>query len=218
MNQNTAYDLTGQVAIVTGAGRGIGALVAELLAAAGAKVAVNDINPDRAERVASAIRDAGGQAAAIAADISNKFQCSHLVDSTRREWGQLDVLVNNAAIKPGSAILKTDEFEWQRVMDVNLKGTFFMSQLVGRVMADENQERGGVIINVASKAGVEEPLANHAAYAASKAGVVGFTRECAREFAGYGIRVHVVTPDEMAETAVVAQAIFDLCINPDSPS
>jgi NAD(P)-dependent dehydrogenase (short-subunit alcohol dehydrogenase family) len=92
-----------------------------------------------------------------------------------------------------------------------------MSQLVGRVMADENQERGGVIINVASKAGVEEPLANHAAYAASKAGVVGFTRECAREFAEYGVRVHVVTPDEMAEAEAVARLIFSLCVESGSP-
>lgn len=209
--------LAGWVAIVTGAGQGIGASVARLLAEAGASVAINDINPDRAERTAAAIRHAGGQAVAIAADISNKFQCSHLVDSTRREWGRLDILVNNAAIKPGSSILKTDEFEWQRVMDVNLKGTFFMSQLVGRVMADENQERGGVIINVASKAGVEMPLANHAAYAASKAGVVGFTRECAREFAGYGIRVHVVVPDEPAEAETVAQVVFSLCVDSNSP-
>lgn len=208
--------LAGRVAIVTGAGQGIGASVARLLAEAGASVAVNDINPDRAERTAAAIRHAGGQAVAIAADISNKFQCSHLVDSTRREWGRLDILVNNAAIKPGSSILKTDEFEWQRVMDVNLKGTFFMSQLVGRVMANENQERGGVIINVASKAGVEMPLANHAAYAASKAGVVGFTRECAREFAGYGIRVHVVVPDEPAEAEIVAQAVLSLCADSSS--
>lgn len=217
MLPNTSdFSLADRVAIVTGAGQGLGAAVARSLAAAGCRVAINDINPDRAERVAVAIREAGGTAVAIAADISNKFQCSHLVDSTRREWGQLDILINNAAIKPGSSILKTDEFEWQRVMDVNLKGTFFMSQLVGRVMADENQERGGVIINVASKAGAIEPLVNHAAYAASKAGVVGFTRECAREFATYGIRVHVVTPDEPAEIEAVARTIFSLCADTSS--
>lgn len=217
MQPNTSnLSLTGRVAIVTGAGQGLGAAVARLLAAAGCKVAVNDINPDRAERTAAGIRETGGTAVAIAADIANKFQCSHLIDSTRREWGQLDILINNAAIKPGSSILKTDEFEWQRVMDVNLKGTFFMSQLVGRVMTDENQERGGVIINVASAAGVREPLANHAAYAASKAGIVGFTRECAREFANYGIRVHAVTPDETAETTAVARTIFSLCADSGS--
>lgn len=213
----TNPSLWSKIAIVTGAGQGIGALIARTLADAGVKIAVNDINPDRAERTAVAICNAGGQAVAIAADVSNKFQCSHLVDSTRREWGQLDILVNNAAIKPGSSILKTDEFEWQRVLDVNLKGTFFMSQLVGRVMANENQERGGVIINMASKAGVELPLANHAAYAASKAGIVGFTRECRREFAAYGIRVHAVVADEPADDTAVAHTILTLCTNPDSP-
>ena len=216
--------LSGKVVIITGAGQGVGAMIAKTLAEAGAKVVVNDINPDRAERTAAAIRHAGGEAVGITADISNKFQCSHLVDSTRREWGRVDILVNNAAIKPGSSILKTDEFEWQRVMDVNLKGTFFMSQLVGRVMADKNQadknqadesqEQGEVII--ASKAGVAGPLANHAAYAASKAGVVGFTRECAREFAELGIRVHAVVVDEPAEATAVAHTILSLCTNPNS--
>ncbi|MEJ2747739.1 MAG: SDR family oxidoreductase [Anaerolineae bacterium] len=223
MSENaTNSPLAGKIAIVTGAGQGIGALTAQTLAKAGAKIAVNDLNPDRAERIAATIRVAGGDAAAITADISNKFQCSHLVDSTRREWGQVDILINNAAIKPGSSIIKTDEFEWQRVMDVNLKGTFFMSQLVGRVMADknradENQSPGGIIINIASKAGVETPLAGHAAYAASKAGVVGFTRECAREYTGLGIRVHAVVADEPADAAAIAQTILSLCINPDSP-
>ncbi len=123
--------LHNKVAIVTGAGHGTGAAIAHTLAAAGARVAVNDLNPDRAERIASAIRQAGGQAIGIAADISNKFQCVHLVETTRQEWGQLDILVNNAAVKPSSTILKMDEWAWQRCLDVNLKGTFFMSQLVG---------------------------------------------------------------------------------------
>ncbi len=207
-------NLKDKVAIVTGAGQGIGAEIAKTLAAAGAKVAVNDINPDRAERTAVTIQQSGGQAIAITADVSNKFQCSHLIDTVRREWGRLDILVNNAAIKPSSSILKTDEYEWQRVMDVNLKGTFFMSQLAGRVMADENSQ--GVILNIASTAGVEEPFEQHAAYAASKAGVVGFTRECAREFTGYGIRVQaVIVPEDGAETIVsrtaVAQTVLSLC-------
>ncbi len=186
--------LDNKVAIVTGAGQGIGKAIAEILAAAGARVAVNDINPDRAEKTAVAICEAGGQALGIAADIGNKFQCVHLVETTRKQWGQLDILVNNASVEPRSSILKTDEWEWQRVMDVNLKGTFFMSQLCGRVMADENQERGGAIVNIASIAGVSQPLSNRAAYCASKAGIVGFARECAREFAAYNIRVNTVLP------------------------
>lgn len=183
-----------KVAIVTGAGQGLGEAIARTLAAAGAKVAVNDLNPDRAERVAESIRSAGGEAIGITADISNKFQCVHLIETTRAEWGRLDILVNNAGIEPVESILKLDEWDWDRCIDVNLKGTFLMSQLCGRVMADENQERGGAIVNISSIAGVEIPLMHRAAYCASKAGMVGFARECAREFAQYGIRVNTIVP------------------------
>ncbi len=202
--------LQNKVAIVTGAGHGTGAVIAQTLAEAGARVAVNDLNPDRAERIAAAIRHAGGQATAVAADISNKFQCVHLVETTRQEWGQLDILINNASVQPSSTILKMDEWAWQRCLDVNLKGTFFMSQLVGRVMEDENGDRGGVIVNIASTAGCENPLPSAAAYAASKAGVVGFTRECAREFAAYNIRVTAILPDPDALPHQVAHAVLSL--------
>jgi NAD(P)-dependent dehydrogenase (short-subunit alcohol dehydrogenase family) len=184
-----------KVAIVTGAGQGLGEAIARTLAESGAKVAVNDLNPDRAERVADAIRANGGEAIGIAADISNKFQCVHLIETTRAEWGRLDILVNNAGIEPVESVLKLDEWDWDRCIDVNLKGTFMMSQLCGRVMVDENQERGGgVIVNISSIAGVEIPLMHRAVYCASKAGMVGFARECAREFAQYGIRVNTIVP------------------------
>ena len=184
--------LQDKVAIVTGAGQGLGEAIAHALAGAGAKVAVNDLNPDRAERVAAAIRAAGGEAIGVVADVSNKFQCVSLVEATREAWGRLDVLVNNAGIEPVSPILTMDEWDWTRCIDVNLKGVFFMSQLVGRVMADENEGRGGAIVNISSIAGVEIPLMHRAAYCASKAGMVGFARECAREFAAYGIRVNTI--------------------------
>jgi 3-oxoacyl-[acyl-carrier protein] reductase len=103
-------------------------------------------------------------------------------------------LINNAGLEPVSSILKMDEWDWDRCIEVNLKGTFFMSQLVGRVMSWENSERGGAIVNIASTAGVQVALADRAAYCAAKAGVVGFARECAREFAQYGIRVNTVLP------------------------
>lgn len=179
-----------RVAIVTGGGQGIGRAIAHTLAGAGARVAVNDLNPDRAERVAQQIREAGGKAIGIPADVSNKFQCVKLVEGTRAEWGQLDILVNNAHVEPVAPILKLDEWDWQRCLDVNLKGTFFMSQLVGRVLSESG--RTGVIANVASVAGPEIPLPGRAAFCASQAGIVGFARECAREYAAYGIRVNTV--------------------------
>ncbi|MEM7802494.1 MAG: SDR family NAD(P)-dependent oxidoreductase, partial [Chloroflexota bacterium] len=184
----------GEVAIVTGAGRGIGAAIAQTLGAAGARVAVNDINAGNAEKVAKAIRDAGGRAIATAGDVANKFQCVDVIETTRSEWGQLDILINNAAVEPAVSVLKMDEWDFQRCLDVNLKGTFFMSQLVGRVMVDENGERGGSIVNIASSAGVQTPLVDRSAYCASKAGIVGFAKECAREFAQYNIRVNTVLP------------------------
>ncbi|NKQ34302.1 MAG: SDR family NAD(P)-dependent oxidoreductase [Chloroflexi bacterium] len=215
-------ELKDKVAIVTGAGRGIGTAVAHKLAQAGARVAVNDQNPDRAERTAAAIRAGGGQAIGVMADVSNKFQCVHLVETTREEWGQLDILVNCAAIRPQSTILKMDEWEWQRVQDVNLKGTFFMSQLCGRVMNDENGARGGVIVNIGSTAGWETPLENQAAYCAAKAGIMGFTRECAREYAAYGIRVYalplpevVADGDRLGEDTAVT--VLKLCVGDDLP-
>jgi len=197
--------MQGNVAIVTGAGQGIGREIGLRLGAAGCRVAVNDINPDRAERTAAAIRQAGGTALAVGADVSNKFQCVHLIETTRAAWGRLDILVNAAAVMPRFSILQMDEWDWQRCLDVNLKAPFFMSQLCGRVMAEENQERGGVIINIGSSAGVAEPLPDRAAYAASKAGLAGFTRECAREFAAYGIAVFTLLPPEQLDEAGAAR-------------
>ncbi|MDT8305632.1 MAG: SDR family NAD(P)-dependent oxidoreductase [Anaerolineae bacterium] len=218
------HPLTGKVAIVTGAGHGTGATIARALAAAGARVAVNDINPDRAESVAATIQNAGGEALALDADVSNKFHCVKLIEATRARWAQLDILVNSAHVVPQSTILKMDEWDWNRCLDVNLKGVFFMSQLAGRVMADENHERGGYIVNIASAAGLELPWEQRAAYGASQAGVAGFARECAREYAAYGIRVNTVlrglpTPEpapdlRREEREAVAALVVTLCSRP----
>lgn len=185
-----------KVAIVTGGGQGIGAAVAGMLAAAGVYVAVNDLNPDRAEKIAAEITAGGGEAIPVAADISNRFQCVHLIETTRAKWGGLHILINNAAVQPHAPILSMDEWVWNRCLEVNLKGVFFMSQLCGRVMADENQRQQSTIVNITSTAGPETALANRSAYCASKAGVMGFARECAREFATYGIDVYTLLPVE----------------------
>lgn len=207
--------LTNQVAIVTGAGRGIGAAIATRLAAAGVRVAVNDLNPDRAQRIADEINTSGGTAIAVAADVANKFQCVHLIESTRDAWGQLDILVNYAATVPNVSILKMDEWDWNRCFEVNLKGTFFMTQLCGRVMADENGERGGVIVNVCSTQGLETAVSNRSAYAANSAGIVGFTKACGVELTPHHIRTYAVmtTVENSNETYgnKVAESVLALC-------
>jgi 3-oxoacyl-[acyl-carrier protein] reductase len=200
--------LSNHVAIVTGAGQGIGAAIAQALAEAGAFVTVNDLNPDRAEKTAESINQSDGQALAVAGDVSNKFQCVNIIETTRDRWGRLDILVNNAGIQPRTPILKIDEWEWNRCLEVNLKSVFFMSQLCGRVMADENGETGGVIVNIAATAGAVTAWPNRSAYGAASAGVVGFARECAREFAQYNIRVNTILAG-LIDTPMTTQALKD---------
>ena len=184
-------DLADQVALVTGAGRGIGRATAMALADAGARVCVNDINPDTASAVARDIQSQGAHAFDYVADVSNRMQVGPMIEAVRDRWDRLDILINNAGVEPKASVLDLDVYDWERTLDVNLKGTFFCTQLVGRVMRDQG---GGVVINIASIAGYKSPLPNASAYCASKAGVVGFTRECAREFAAYNIRVNAVCP------------------------
>ena len=202
-----AIDLNGKVAIVTGAGHGAGQAIAAALAAAGARVAVNDINPDRAYRVAAELRDAGGAAVGIMADVSNRFQCVHLIETTRAEWGQIDILVNCAVIQPSAPVLKMDEWELMRVLDVNVKGAFFMSQLVGRVMSDRHRADGtrGLMITLAA---AEPDRPGFAAYAATQAALPAFVRACAREYAPLGIDVHLLAAGEPEQTAAAAMRII----------
>ncbi len=188
---NFKTDLTSQVALVTGAGRGIGRALAIALADAGARVCVNDINPDTASATARDIQKRGAQAFDYVSDVSNKMQVGSMIEAVRDRWGRLDILINNAGVEPKATVLELDVYDWERTLDVNLKGTFICTQLAGRVMRDQG---GGLVVNIASIAGYRSPLPRASAYCASKAGVVGFTRECAREFAAYNIRVNAVCP------------------------
>lgn len=180
-----------KVALITGAGRGIGKAIALRFAAAGAKVVVNDVNPDTADATAKAINDDGGQAIAIIADVANKMAVQTMHYEILEKWGRVDVLINNAGVEPTGSILTLDEWAWDRTINVNLKGAFLCSQTVGR---DMKEQGGGVIVNISSIAGRAAGLRDRAAYVASKTGLVGFTRECAREFAAYNIRVNAVCP------------------------
>lgn len=182
---------TDQVVLITGAGRGIGQAIALAFAEAGARVAVNDINPDSCVKTASAITASGGQAAACHADVANKMAVQAMLIDLEDRWGRVDVLVNNAGVEPHQSIVQMDEWDWDRTIDVNLKGAFICSQSVGRMM---RKQGGGVIVNIASIAGRAAGLRDRSAYVASKTGLIGFTKECAREFAAYNIRVNAVCP------------------------
>jgi 3-oxoacyl-[acyl-carrier protein] reductase len=190
-----SVDLENHSAIVTGAGAGVGRATALALARCGAAVTVNDLNPDRADSVAAEIHATGGRSFAFQGDVSNRFQAAALIEQSRERFGQIHILVNAAGVyKPGEMAL-VDEWDWRRQIDVNLTGVFFCSQLIGRVMADEG---GGVIVNVAASA-AGGTLPGGVGYIASKSGVIGLTRQSARELAAAGVRVNAVCPGNIAE-------------------
>jgi NAD(P)-dependent dehydrogenase (short-subunit alcohol dehydrogenase family) len=183
-----SVNLSRKVALVTGAGRGIGKALALGLAECGATVAVNDIDAQTAALTAGT---GGGNLKNYTADVADPNAVQDMIDQIMTEFGRLDILINNAGIEPSVPILEMTIDEWQRTMEVNLSAAFYTSQAAGRVMREAGS---GVIINIASIAGHNIPLRDRSAYVASKAGMVGFTRECAREFAAYNIRVNAICP------------------------
>ena len=184
----------GQSVLVTGAGHGIGRAVAERFAAEGAKVAVNDVDPARADEVVDAIRAGGGTAAAVVADVASSAAVEQMAAAAVAAHGPIDALVNNAAIASYEAacrhFLEGDE-EWvDRIVDTNLKGVYLCSQAVVRSMAERN---AGVIIHMSSGGGTHAHRAM-ASYDAAKGGVEALTRAMALDLAPYGIRVNCIVP------------------------
>ncbi|MBE0689338.1 MAG: SDR family oxidoreductase [Anaerolineae bacterium] len=192
----TQFDFEKHAALVTGAGGGNGRAIALALGAAGAAVVCGDINPDRADGTAQAIIDGGGRALAWHVDVANRFQVSAMIEGGRDAFGRLDILVNAAGVFKGGGIDLLDEWDWRRILDVNLTGAFFCTQLLSRVMAEEG---GGVIVNIASDAAHPNPLAEGIAYAASKTGVIGMTIQAAQELKAHKIRVNAVCPGDIDE-------------------
>jgi 3-oxoacyl-[acyl-carrier protein] reductase len=183
--------LTNKVALITGAGRGIGRAIALALAQAGACVAVNDVDASSAGRVAEELAAAGHEAAAFPADVADEQAVAAMTAAVVARWQRLDILVNNAGVEPHGSLLDFPLADWQRTLDVNLTGPF----LTCRTAAPHMQAQGGgAIVNVSSIAGRAAGLRQRAAYVASKTGLIGFTRECAREFAASNIRVNAVCP------------------------
>lgn len=189
------FDLSGRGALVTGAGAGIGRAIARRLAEAGAGVVVADVDRDGSSATVDAIRSAGGRAVATLADVRDAGAASVAARLVVEEFGRLDVLVNNAGLYPRSPVLDTAEETWDRVVDVNLKGTFLWSQACARVMVAAGT--GGSIINLASKQALRGG-ADLAHYSASKAGVVLFTQSLAVELGPHGIRVNALAPGPVA--------------------
>ena len=200
------YDLSGQVAIITGGAVGIGQAIALRLAEARAAVMVADNNMEAAIKTADDIKVKGGQASAVHADVSNKSDAENAILSTIKAFGRLNILVNNAGIYPMTPATDISESEWNRVMDINLKGTFFCSQAAAREIIKAG--RGGKMINIASRGGIY-PRNHMAHYAASKAGVGMLTKSLALEFAPHKITVNavapavVITPGTRAQVAAV---------------
>ena len=187
------FDLTGKVALVTGARRGMGKSHSLVLARQGAKVAVTDISQEECQLVVDEIKTAGGEAVAFKMDVSNKADVDTVFDEVVKQFGRLDILVNNAGIYIDKPALEMTEEEWDKMIDINLKGEFLCAQRAAKEMAKNNWGR---IINISSIAsgGVGIGDVNGAHYSASKGGIIGMTEALAVEWASLGINVNAIGP------------------------
>jgi 3-oxoacyl-[acyl-carrier protein] reductase len=183
--------LNGKVAVITGAGRGIGRAIAMQFAETGFQVVINYRSSiSQVEELLTEIKNAGGAAIAIQADISKEEEAKKLLDETMKQFGRVDVLVNNAGITKDNLLMRMTEAEWDSVIDINLKGSFFCMKSVSAIML---KQRSGRIINISSVVGISGNV-GQVNYAASKAGIIGMTKAAAKELASRGITVNAVAP------------------------
>lgn len=199
--------LAEKVAVVTGAGRGIGRAIAEELAANGAKVVLNyNSSAQAAAEVVAAINENGGQATAVQADVSTLNGAQHLIQTAIDTYGQIDILVNNAGTTRDTLLMSMSEEQWDTVLDTNLKSVFNCSKVAIRPMI--RRKKGGRIINISSVVGVVGQ-AGQTNYAASKAGIIGFSKSLAKEVGSRQITVNAVAPG-FFDTALTEQLPSEL--------
>lgn len=195
--------LKNKISLITGAGQGIGKAIALAFAKEGSYVIVNDIDLDKAKLVAMEIDASGGEAIPIKADVSQSKDVGNMVKEAIKNFGNIDILVNNAGIQTESQFLDLSEEDWDKVIAVNLKGTFLCSQIVARVMVKSGK---GKIINISS-IHQSVPRCNKVHYDVSKAGVEMLTRDMALELAKYKINVNCIAPGAIA--TLMNKAILD---------
>lgn len=186
-NSNLMDNLKGQVVLITGAGKGSGRILAQAFAERGSLIAANDISPINVEEVVNQIIVKGGRAKTYIEDVAKKVGAQNIINQVEDDFGRIDILINHAAVEPQVPLLDMDEWDWHRVLDVNLTGAFLMTQSVGRVMRAQG---AGVILNLITGS---TPDGNaEAAFVASMSGLNGLTSQAVREFAPHGVRVYAV--------------------------
>jgi 3-oxoacyl-[acyl-carrier protein] reductase len=182
--------LTDKVAVITGASRGIGRAIAVALVGQGAKVVASARNAEALDRLIEEIRAQGGEAIAVAGDVSLERDANNLIDRAVDAFGRVDILVNNAGITRDGLLLRMKNEDWDAVLDTNLKGSFLCIRAAAKIMS---KQRAGRIINISSVVG-EMGNAGQANYCASKAGLLGLTKSVARELARRNVTVNAITP------------------------
>jgi NAD(P)-dependent dehydrogenase (short-subunit alcohol dehydrogenase family) len=180
--------LGGKVALITGAGRGVGRRLALALAECGASVAANDLLPGSVDETVELIQAGRGTARVFLADVARKMPVQAMIEQVRTEYGRIDILINHAAVRPRARLVDMDEWDWDRTIDVNLKGPFLTMQSVGRVMEDQG---GGVMVNIGRS---EAQDRRESAFAASMEGLSGLSLAAADELAASRIRLHLIRP------------------------
>jgi NAD(P)-dependent dehydrogenase (short-subunit alcohol dehydrogenase family) len=193
MNVREMFDLKGKVAIVTGGGRGIGLKMAEGLAEVGANIVLCSRKIENCQKAAQDLAKLGVKTLAIACDVRSSAEIQGVVDKTLKEFGRLDILVNNSGITRGGSAEDYSLEGWEKVMSTNMTGAFLFSQMAGRVMI---QQKSGSIINIASVMGVIgiQDAADAIAYSTSKGALITFTKDLAAKWAKYNIRVNAIAP------------------------